>query len=84
MHYKGGNGGIHSSFTVYLEFKHIGIKSNYRICGLIGFGIFQRNEVQMDALQMELWMHLNCTSRWILRQMDLPWNLDGVLVWMLH
>ena len=32
----------------------------------------------MDALQMALWMHLNKTSRWKLRQTDLLRNLDDV------
>ena len=38
----------------------------------------------MDALLIEVWVHLNYTSRWISMQMDLLRNLDAVSVYMLY
>ena len=46
-------------FIWCIKFKQIGIKYNYGECVLIGFGTFQTNEVQLDALQTDLGMCLN-------------------------
>ena len=40
--------------------------------------LLQKTDVHKDILQMDLQMHMNKTSRWILRQTDLLRNLDDV------